>query len=189
MTLSDLPMSRGIPYLRQSNSNHVKARILYLVIIALLPFPGQGQTTPRSYFVVVGAFAKIDNAVRYTAMANKNNFSAQYAINPARKLYYVYLFNTHDHKKAFAFMIKMRAETEYKDAWVFIGQLGEQAVSGIEKPPEKPVDPLVDVKPAEVKKDSAQLQAVVDSSTFKKPELPEPVVPKPVVKKPDGKAF
>ncbi len=167
----------------------MKARISYLAIFALLPFLAQGQSSEqRSYYVVIGAFAKIDNAIRYTDKANKNNFSAQYAINPVRKLYYVYLLSAVEPKKAFAFMIKMRAETEYKDCWVFIGKLGDDATAQIEQKPlvEKPVDVKKEEKPAEVKKDSVLFETLVepDSTEIKKHE-----VPKPVVKKPDGKPF
>src|SRR5262245_48789013 len=82
----------------------------------------QGTT---QYYATIGVFARQDNAVRYTAAANKAGFNAQYAINPTkRNWYYVYLLQTDDKRKAFSFIIKLRAESQFKDAWVFEGQLG-----------------------------------------------------------------
>ena len=174
----------------------MKTRILSLAIFILLPVLTHGQSAePRSYYAVIGVFAVLDNAIRYTDKANKNNFSAQYEINPDRKLYYVYLLGTTDRKKAFAFMIKMRVETEYKDCWLFIGKLGEKATVRVEEKPvkEKPIEAVeekpVEEKPIEAveeKKDTVVFETVVaiDSSTIKKP-----VVEKPVEKKPEGKPF
>lgn len=168
----------------------MKRRIFYLVIFALIPVLAVGQSPKsRSYYVVIGAFRIHDNAIRYTDKANKNNFNAQYAINPQRKLYYVYLYHSEELRTAFSFMMKMRTETEYKDAWVFIGTLGMETVPVIKEKPveEKPVEEKpVEEKPVEEKKDSVVIEPVVeiDSSTLKKPEEP-----KPAVKRPEGKPF
>lgn len=164
----------------------MKAKFIFPAIFAsLVSLHSFSQSMEPSYYVVIGVFAVHDNAIRYTDKANKNNFSAQYAINPMRKLYYVYLLNTADVKRAYAFMIKMRAETEYKDSWVFIGKLGE------EPPPVAEKAPPIEVKPAEVKPPDVKVEEVrkdsvvtpppvvkIDSSTIKKPE-----------KKPEGKPF
>jgi len=177
-------MSEGICYLRQINPKKVKARILSLALFILLPVLTHGQSAePRNYYAVIGVFRILNNAIRYTDKANKNNFNAQYEINPDRKLYYVYLLSTTDRKKAYAFMIKMRAETEYKDCWLLIGKLGEKGVVQVAEKPveEKPIEPV------EVKKDSVLFEPVVvaaDSSTIKKPR-----VVKPPEKKPEGKPF
>lgn len=116
-----------------------------------------GQTSDAEHYVVIGVFGVHDNAVRYTARANKLGFNAQYAINAPRKLYYVYLLQSADRRKAFAFMIKVRAESEFKDAWLFIGRLGQEPA------PVKKVDPpVVEVVPVvEVKKDSVIKPPVV----------------------------
>lgn len=152
-------------------------------ILILLPLLTHGQSAePRHYYAVIGVFRVLNNAIRYTDKANKNNFNAQYEINPDRKLYYVYLLNTTDRPKAFAFMIKMRTETEYKDCWLFVGKLGEKGFTQVEEKPvvEKPIETV------EEKKDTVVFETVVpvDSSTIIKP-----VVEKPVVKKPEGKPF
>jgi len=180
-------MSAGIPYLRPINPKNVKTRILSLVIFILLPVLTHGQSAePRTYYAVIGVFRVHSNAIRYMEKANKNNFNAQYEFNPSRKLYYVYLLSTTDRKKAYAFMIKMRVETEYKECWLFIGKLGENPIRVEEKPiEEKPVEI------APVTKDTAAIgpPIEIDSSTIKKPVIETPVVEKPVEKKPEGKPF
>lgn len=160
----------------------MKTRILSIVLFALVPVLAPAQTAKQSsYYAVIGAFAKIDNAIRYTAKANKNNFSAQYAIHSSNKLYYVYILETPDLKKAYAFLIKIRAETEYKDCWLYLGKLGEETTPVV-------VVPVVEKPPVvEEKKDTVVFEpvvAVVDSATIKKPEEV-----KPPVKKPEGKPF
>lgn len=136
---------------------------------------GQVQSQSEiSHYVVIGAFAKHDNAIRYTDYANKLNFSAQYAINPTRNLYYVYLLETPDRKRAFSFMMKMRVETEFKDTWVFSGKLGQLVAE----------EPVVEKEP---------IQPVVIEEVEKPVLVEEPVEKEePVVveeKKPEGKPF
>ncbi|HEY5825341.1 MAG TPA: OmpA family protein [Cyclobacteriaceae bacterium] len=155
----------------------MKFRILLFLIGSLSFFSSYGQTPPHHY-VVIGVFAKQDNAIRYTDRANKLNFSAQYAINPDRKLYYVYLLDTEDKRQAFAFLMKIRVETEFKQAWVFIGRLGEQqaVVEEIKKEPELIKDPVVETPKEEIKKDSVITPPVVkvDSSAIKTEVKPKP---------------
>ncbi len=137
---------------------------------------GQAQSQSEiSHYVVIGAFAKHDNAIRYTDYANKLNFSAQYAINPARNLYYVYLLEASDRKRAFSFMMKIRVETEFKDSWVFSGKLGQEVK-----------ETVVEVKPVE--------PVVVEEVQEKPVIIEQPIVKEePVLvveeKKPEGKPF
>ena len=148
---------------------------LYVIAFSLLADDAVSQTAGDEYYITIGVFGVQDNAVRLTKKATKMGFSAQYAIRAPRKLYYVYLLQTPDRRKAYAFLIKLRAESEFKDAWLFLGHLGVDAVV------EKPIVPII--IPVVEKKDSviAPMPIVkVDS----------PVVVKPFVKKvPKGKFF
>lgn len=138
----------------------------------------QVQSTEEHY-VVIGAFSVHNNAIRWTDKANKNNFSAQYAMNQARKLYYVYILKTESRRQAFAFMMKIRVETEYKDAWVFSGKLGVEAEEEVMK--EEP--PVVKEAPVE-QPEEPKIEEVPEE----KPVVEE--APKePVVEKPKGKPF
>lgn len=133
---------------------------------------------PIEHYVVIGAFRKHDGAIKWTDWANKKNFSAQYAMNEARNLYYVYILATPDKKKAFSMMLKIRVETDYKDAWVFSGKLG------VERKEEPVVEPVVE-EPVEEPTPIEQEPIIEDVPQ----EEPEPVVEKPVVEKPKGKPF
>lgn len=151
-----------------------------LIAFVALSAPAFPQTQEQPYFIVIGAFRLLDNALRYTDEANKANFSAQYALHPQRKLYYVYILNTADRKKAFAFMMKIRAETKYKDAWFYEGKLGEEPPVVKEPEPVVGEKPIVEEPP---KKDSVIVQEV-------KPAIDSAVIVKPVEeKKPAGKPF
>jgi hypothetical protein len=84
-------------------------------------------TQPQSegaYFVIVGTFRMLDNAVRYAQEASRNGLMAQYAICPTTGLYYVYVLETNDHLRAHNLSIKLTEETNFKKAWVFNGKLG-----------------------------------------------------------------
>ena len=138
------------------------------------------QNVAQDYYVTIGVFGVQDNAIRYTAKANKMGFSSQYAINPLQKLYYVYLLQTPDRKKANVFIIKLKAESEFKDAWPFIGHLGDDRAAEIAKPTQ--VEEKKEVAVAvEEKKEPEVTPAIVVIPAIKE----EPVTPKeesPVVK-------
>ena len=126
------------------------------------------------HYVVIGAFANHDNAIRWTDQANKSNFTAEYALNEARGLYYVFILRTTDKRAAFRLMLKIRVETIYKDAWVFSGRLGVQS---------EPVEEVVEEKPpVEEPVEAVIIEDVVE-------ETVEEVKPEPVVEKPAGKPF
>ncbi len=128
------------------------------------------------YYVTIGVFAIQDNAVRFTAAANKAGFNAQYAINPNKNnWYYVYLLQSTERRRAFSFMIKVRAESEYKDAWIFIGRLGAKPAPETVTPAVVP--PVVEEKkpyPVPEKKDS--VVAVKKDSVAVVPEKPKRVI-------------
>lgn len=158
--------------------------LLFLLICAALKV--SAQTAGPNHYVVIGVFSKLDNAVRLTDKANQAGFNAQYAINTRQKWNYVYLLQTTDKRKAYAFAIRMRAETQYKDAWVFTGKLGEPQ-GAIEE-----VKPVIEEKPVEKpeEKPPVLIEPVEKDSVVEKPIIEEKpvVVEKPVVK-PAGKPF
>ena len=158
---------------------------LAAISFALISFNAAAQ---KSNYVVIGAFRVLDNAVRFTAAATKNNFTAQYAIHPDRKLYYVYILNTPERKKAFNLVIKIKVETDYKDAWVYMGMLGEeQPVAPEVKPP--PVEPVKEPVVEPIKEPVVEPPPVKDSVKFVPPKVDSTLLKKPEVKKPKGKPF
>lgn len=151
-------------------------RSLPLVLLFLLALPASLFAQDGMNYVTIGVFAVQDNAVRYTARANKAGFNAQYAINPSRNLYYVYVMESADRRKAVSFMMKVRAESEFKDAWIFTGHLGT------ETPPQEKQTPLPSVpepvKTAPEVTPAVVLPAVVAPAVVEKNAEPTPSAPK-----------
>lgn len=156
------------------------ATLLIAFCAVTLPRPTSAQSdNDIQHYVVIGAFSKIDNAIRWTDQANKANFSAQYAINEARGLYYVYILRTDDKRAAFKFMLKIRVETKYKDAWVFSGRLGKEVEdTAVEQ------EPVVEETPVE-----QPVEEPVVEETPEEEEPQEQPVEEPVKEKPAGKPF
>jgi outer membrane protein OmpA-like peptidoglycan-associated protein len=96
-----------------------------------------------SNYVVIGAFAKKENAIALSQRAK-----GEYDINPAKQLYYVFLLKTEDNAAAFAEARRLQTESPYKDAWVFIGVLGEEKAV-VEEPEPIINEPIVVETPKE----------------------------------------
>lgn len=77
-------------------------------------------------YVVIGAFRYQRNATRFTNHAQRDlQLNAKYELNKNRKLYYVYVLNTPDRAQAIAEARRLRLESEFKDTWVYSGNLGK----------------------------------------------------------------
>jgi outer membrane protein OmpA-like peptidoglycan-associated protein len=77
-------------------------------------------------YVVIGAFRIHRNATRFTSHAKKDlQLPAKYELNKIRNLYYVYVLNTSDRDEAIAEANRLRSESEFKDTWVYNGNLGD----------------------------------------------------------------
>ncbi len=137
---------------------------LWMVGLSAFCNTAAAQAMGDEYYVTIGVFAVHDNAIRLTAKTNKMGFNSQYAINPLRKLYYVYVFQSEDKRKAFTFLIKLKAESGYKDAWIFAGHLGEEQAQVINLPVVEPiVEPVKEPITPEI------IPVKVDSSKIIKP--------------------
>lgn len=91
------------------------------------------EITEASY-VVIGAFAYHNNAIRFTEYARKLSLDAKYSLNAGRNLYYVYVFVSQDVNDAIREVHKIRSMRGFRDAWVYTGLLGN------DNSPEKVVD-------------------------------------------------
>jgi outer membrane protein OmpA-like peptidoglycan-associated protein len=153
---------------------------LWVVGLSITCNPAVAQTPASEYYVTIGVFGKHQNALRLTEKANKMGFSAHYAINPSRKLYYVYLLQANSKRQAFTFVIKLRAESEFKDAWVFAGHLGQDGITlEIIESGQKPV---VQETPVIVKEEPVKNEPVIQEPVVEKPRVDSAVVV-PVAKK------
>ncbi len=115
-----------------------KHLIAFATAILALNFSvvGNGQLNEgNSNYVVIGAFAIPSNASHFAESAKKLNFKAELAINPTRKLYYVYVLHTGNLNEAIEQAQKIRTETKFSDTWVYKGLLGDEAQKGTDVNP------------------------------------------------------
>ncbi|HMJ71654.1 MAG TPA: OmpA family protein [Cyclobacteriaceae bacterium] len=134
----------------------MKAFFAIVTIVLALTNPVVAR---ESNYVVIGAFSIRDNAVRLAEKAK-----AEFDINPARQLFYVFVLKTEDRTSAFAEVTRLQKETSYTDAWVFSGTLGAHG-SG----KDLTIDPVVET-PVPV----AEIQPVIEApSTQEEPQLKE----------------
>jgi outer membrane protein OmpA-like peptidoglycan-associated protein len=103
----------------------------YTWLCLLIPVIAQAQIDDNPYpnYVVIGAFAKQKNAVKFTNDANKNKFPARFEMNHNRNLYYVYVLTSQDREYAISEALKLREETTYFDTWVYSGSFGLMEVA------------------------------------------------------------
>ena len=112
-----------------------------------------GSDTVPNY-VVIGAFAKQSNAIRFTDHALKDlKMNAKFEMNVRRNLYYVYVLNTEDLEVAIQEAKRLRSESEFTDTWVYRGSFDD--ISGPE--------PVVIIPTAETKPDVTQQAAVTET--------------------------
>ena len=87
--------------------------------------PASGQNSDSNFYVVIGAFANPRNAQEFTENAKKEIPGATHALNPHRKLYYVFVTETPDKNVALAQALVLQKGQNYSDTWVYTGLLGE----------------------------------------------------------------
>ena len=188
-----------------------------ILIVVTLVFSNSLSTSAQSsntdYYVVIGGFAKKENAINYKAKAEKNtklisifrdDFKVEYELNSERNLYYVHILKTNDKKQAFAINIKLKAETEYNDSWVFAGDFGGPTSSNqsivknepeIKNTPAKAKEPAkspelpkqeIPVEEPKVAEQKPEIKSTpsIDSSLLAKKETPKPVEKKALAGKP-----
>src|ERR1051325_992174 len=90
-----------------------------------------------SSYVVIGAFADEHNADKLKQRIK----NAQVDVNSIKHLFYVFTLKTEDHQKALDEAIRLQSESEFKDAWVFTGILGNNTVEGEPEPVK--VEPVI----------------------------------------------
>jgi len=96
-----------------------------LLFISSSLFAQEKADTDQSLYVVIGAFAIPRNAIEFTETAKKQNIQAEFALNPKRKLFYVYALHTEDRKTAINEAVKLQQQSAYPDTWVYSGLLGD----------------------------------------------------------------
>ncbi|MBI3221213.1 MAG: OmpA family protein [Bacteroidetes bacterium] len=162
--------------------------ILFFLFITGLSFTSYSQQT-KHFYATIGVFIKESNAKNLAEKANQQGYAARYGQKVNGNLYYVYVLSTDDKPVAEALVAKLRAETEYKLAWIFNGLLEGDTTPNVPVIETKPIEPtpVPVVTPAETPVISTPKIDSAATTPIQKPI--EKVEEKPVVKKPAGKAF
>lgn len=93
---------------------------------AAAPFESQQLDETAPNYVVIGAFAKQTNALRFTNHAKRDvKLDARFEMNKRRNLYYVYVLTTHDLPVAIEEAKRLRVESEFTDTWVYKGSFND----------------------------------------------------------------
>jgi len=131
-------------------------KISAMKYISLAIFLSVSVGTYASNYVVIGTFAVKNNAVKLSKQYPK----AEYDINPAKQLYYVFVMKTEDHEVALTEARRLQSQTKYKDAWVFLGTLGEggRGVDIIVKQETPVTEPVVKKEPEPDKTESTVVE-------------------------------
>lgn len=103
---------------------------IFFISASFIPYESaayhQTSFQPGVNYVVIGAFAVHRNAIKFTSRAAALKYDARYEFNPNRNLYYVYVLDTKDREVALSEARRLRIESEFNDAWVYGGVLGEE---------------------------------------------------------------
>ena len=81
-------------------------------------------TSAQQFYVVVGAFAQESNAQKFTGYVRSLRYPANYELNVAKNYYYVYVLKTAERETGMMQVKTLQEESEFKDAWLFSGHLG-----------------------------------------------------------------
>ena len=71
------------------------------------------------YYVVLAAFEKRDNAIKYSEKINSSGFMAEYGYVVERRLYYVYNLHTQELEQANRRRDQFIHLNNFQDTWVF----------------------------------------------------------------------
>ena len=118
-------------------------------------------------YVVIGAFSKQTNAVRFTNHAQKDlNLDAKFEMNLRRNLYYVYVLSTEDLTVAVQEAKRLRQESEFRDTWVYHGSFMNDASASMDIIPTREIQPdaTPEVTPEVTQTNETETATVTDSS-------------------------
>lgn len=119
------------------------SKLASVLVLALIGHWASAQGTHSNY-VTVGVYRIKSYAVRFTENVTNKGLPAQMGFNPKRKLYYVYVANEDNLKAAWNYVMKVRTETDHKEAWIFMGDL---ETTGTVAKTEPKIEPTVETKP------------------------------------------
>jgi hypothetical protein len=168
----------------------MKRQLHTFVLVSVLLFsflPALSQ----DFYVIVGAFSVENNAKKFTGYARSLYLDATYTKNLKNNLHYVYVLRTSSREEAIERTKNLLANTEFKDAWVFRGTLGDHKPLAVNPPAQPAVTPAdsihskqtVEVPPIEETRTLASIEKDSVATT------PTDTVETSPLLKPKGKLF
>ena len=134
-----------------------------------MPCYGQGDAFEDDYFVIIGAFSVLKNAVSFTDHARADfNLNANFAFNVNRNLHYVYVFNSADKTEAVNEAIRLRYRSEFDDAWVYCGKIDytNHQLLNRSQPQENDINPETDQSISKVPADELPIQKPTETHSI-----------------------
>jgi outer membrane protein OmpA-like peptidoglycan-associated protein len=120
----------------------------------------------QQHYAVVGVFADECNARKFTGYVRSHLVSADYELNLDENKFYVYALKTTSREAAQA-KVKELQKGEFKDAWLFSGQLVVETPIAAEPPREEPKQPESISVPEPVDTTSAISTVIPEESDIK----------------------
>lgn len=126
-----------------------KAFLIFFLVLAT------AYVQAQDYYVVIGAYRVQKYADIFTGYARNAKYDARQGVHEKRRLTYIYVLKTTDRAEASRMTVRLRNDTEFKDAWLYEGPLTTaEPVTPVvveqPKPKEEPVvTPVEEPKPVE----------------------------------------
>jgi len=104
----------------------MKTILTTLCIVALFSLSyAQDNELENGYYVTVGVYAKSKEAYAKSYKDKlSSDFDTDYGYSPQRGYYYVYIFASKNFKESLREMKRVRKETSFNDAWVYVHRAG-----------------------------------------------------------------
>jgi outer membrane protein OmpA-like peptidoglycan-associated protein len=101
-------------------------RVLFLLLATVVCFfthaQNRGEILPEGYYVIVGAFSKKENAVKYNASLIRQGLSSSFGYVESRGLFYVFTKKDQEHSVCVKEVTQLRQQSQFAEAWVrYIG--------------------------------------------------------------------
>jgi outer membrane protein OmpA-like peptidoglycan-associated protein len=101
---------------------HLYGQIIFVLVFLSL----SSLTYAQQYYVIVGAFSQENHAQKFTGYVRSHEYNGNYELHKENSIYYVYVLKTNIHDEAISLVKHLQAGSEFKDAWVYTGALGNQ---------------------------------------------------------------
>lgn len=158
----------------------------------VLPCYAQNKVSEDDYFVIIGAFSILKNAVSFTDYVRADfNLNANFAFNENRNLHYVYVLNTADRTLAINEAMRLRNSSEFADTWVYYGNIDyeNRQLHNKIQPFGNDINPETEQSISKVSDEDSAMQKSAEVLTSSSDITPTPVTKENTDERFDGKNY